>query len=100
MSLILEHRTGGPGGLCFGSRGLVNAFDNGGDALPHADTHSGEAIATAAPSHFVNECRHEPCAAAAEGVTESDGAAVDVQFLGIDAELSNASNHLGRKGLV
>ena len=62
----------GLGGLCFGSRGLVNAFDNGGDALPHADTHSGEAIATAAFFHFVNERRHEPCAAAAERMTESD----------------------------
>src|SRR4030095_15133159 len=59
-----------------------------------------ETIATAAPFHFVNECCHEPCAAAAEGVTEGDGAAVDIQFLGIDPELSNASNNLGRKGLV
>lgn len=77
-SLISRASEHGLGGLCLGSRGLVNAFDNGGDALPHADTHSGEAIATAAPFHFVNECRHEPCAAAAERVTESDSAAVDV----------------------
>jgi hypothetical protein len=77
-SLIFRASEHGLGGLCFGSRGLVNAFDNRGDALPHADTHGREAIATAAPFHFVNECCHEPCATAAEGVTEGDGAAVDV----------------------
>lgn len=78
----------------------MNAFDNGGDALPHADAHGCEAIATAAFFHFVNECCHEPCAAAAEGMTEGNGAAVNVQFLRIDAKLSNASNDLGGKGLV
>ena len=60
----------------------MNAFDDGGDTFPHADTHGRAAIATTALFHFVNECCHEPCAAAAEGMTEGDGAAVDVQLLG------------------
>src|SRR5262245_36711226 len=93
-------RTRAPGARCFGSRCLVNAFDNSGDTLPHADAHGREAVATAAFFHFVNERRHDSCAAAAEGVTESNGATVNVQFRGIDAELSNASNHLGSKGFV
>ena len=78
----------------------MDAFDNGGDALPDADAHGREAIATAALFHFVDECCHDPCAAAAEGVAESNSPAVDVQFLGIDPELPDASNNLGRKGLV
>lgn len=64
--------------FCFGRRGLMNAFDNRGDALSHTDTHRREAIAAAAPFHFVNEGCHEPRAAAAEGMTEGNGAAVDV----------------------
>src|SRR4029450_9895498 len=79
-SLIFRASEHGLGGLGFGSRGLVNAFDNCGDALPHADTHGRETIATAAPFHFVNECCHEPCAAAAEGVTEGDAVSVSVQL--------------------
>ena len=78
----------------------MNAFDNSGDTLPHADAHGREAIATTAFFHFVNECCHESCTAAAEGVTEGNGATINVQFRGIDAELSNTSNDLGSKGLV
>ena len=78
----------------------MNGFDNSGDTLPHTDAHGREAIATAAFFHFVNECCHKPCTAAAEGMTEGDGAAVNIQFLGIDAELSNASNDLRGKGFV
>ena len=78
----------------------MNAFDNSGDPLPHADAHGREAIATAAFFHLVNECRHDSRAAAAEGVTEGNGATVNVELRGIDAELSNASNNLGSKGLV
>jgi hypothetical protein len=65
-------------GISFRTRRLMDTFDNGGDALSHADAHGREAIATTALFHFMNECRHEPCATATEGMTEGNGAAVDV----------------------
>ena len=78
MSLIRGTSRQGPSGFGFGSRGLVNAFDNRSDALPHADAHGRQAIAATTLFHFVNEGGHDPRPATAEGMTEGDGPAVDV----------------------
>src|SRR6185436_14466299 len=78
----------------------LHPFDDGGNALADADAHGREAVAAAAPFHFVQQRRHHPGAAAAERVSKGDGAAVDVQFIQIDAELARAGEHLGSKGLV
>lgn len=56
----------------------MDAFDDGGNALPNADAHGCQAIAAAALFHFMNECGHDPGTAASEGMTEGNGSAVDV----------------------
>src|ERR1700746_3025158 len=77
-----------------GNRLWIDSLDNGGDALSDADAHGRQAIAAAALFHFVNQRRHDPGAAATERMTQGDGAAVDVQFLEIDAELAGTRQHL------
>lgn len=57
---------------------LMDGFDDRGNALPYADAHGCQAVATAALFHFVNERGHDPGAAATEGMTEGNGSAVDV----------------------
>ncbi len=53
-----------------------------------------------APGHFVEERRREARAGAAERVAERDGAAVDVQAIGIDVEFAEAGQDLHGEGLV
>src|SRR5436309_1855900 len=59
-----------------------------------------QTIAAAALLHLVNERRHDSCATATQRMTERDGAAVDVQFLEIDAEFTCARQYLRGEGFV
>ena len=58
-------------------------------ALPDADAQGREAVATAAAAQLVQQRDHEPRAAHPERVPERDRAAVDVDALGVDAELAD-----------
>src|SRR5258707_451969 len=70
------------------------------DALAYADAHSGEAVATAAPLQFVEQGGDDARATTAQGMTEGDGAAVDVEFFLVDLQFADTLERLGGEGFV
>src|SRR4030067_1134446 len=87
--------------LCAGVEWVsVHSLDDGSDALADANAHGCQAVTAAAFFHLVDQRCHDARAAAAERMAERDGAAVDVQFLQVDAELPGASQHLRGERLV
>src|ERR1700689_196031 len=58
----------------------VQALDDHGHALATADAHRLQAEARASVFERIEQCRHDARAGHAEGVTEGDGAAADVEF--------------------
>ena len=92
-------------GRCAGTRLLaapqvVEALDDGRDALADADAHGGEAEAAAGPAQFVGQHRDQAAAAHAQRMAEGDGPAVDVDLGRIEAELVHAHERLRGEGLV
>src|SRR6476659_7449881 len=79
---------------------ISDRFEHGGEALADADAHRRDAIAAAATAQLPDERRGEAGAGAAERVAEGDRAAVDVELLFVDSQLSRAGQHLGGEGLV
>lgn len=79
---------------------LMEPLDDGSDPLANTDAHGCQAVAALPPLHLVDQRRHDPRPATAEGVAKRDGAAVDVEFLLINPELSRAGEHLRGEGLV
>ena len=59
-------------------------FNQHGTALPAADTFGGDAALGAEPLHRVDEMQHDAIAAAADGMTEADGAAIDIELGTVD----------------
>src|SRR6266436_5374136 len=59
-------------------------LDQHGAALPAADAFGGDAAFGAQPLHRVDEMQHDAVAAAADGMAEADGAAVDIELCRID----------------
>src|SRR5882724_4283053 len=56
-----------------------------GAALAAADAFGGDALAHAETLHRVDEMQHDAVAARAHGMAETDGAAVDVELVAVDA---------------
>src|SRR5512134_786585 len=63
-------------------------LDDGRDALAQPDAHRLQPVAPAASLQLVQERGHEPGAAAAERVAESDGATVDVDARHVGVQLA------------
>src|SRR5437764_3859584 len=83
-----------------GCAGSGEAFDDHGHALAAADAHALEPIAGAGVLETVEERGHDPRASHAERVTEGDRAAVRVELLPRDAELSGRRHHLRGERLI
>ena len=94
-------RRSGPAGRTFGFL-LSDAFDDGGDALSHADAHGAERVAAAAAVQLVHGGRDQPRAGHAERVAERDGAAVRVYMRRVvgQAKVAQHGERLGGEGLV
>src|SRR3954453_16029014 len=92
-------------------------LDQHGTALPAADAFGGDTAPGAEPLHGVDEVQHDSVARGADGMTEADRAAIDVELGAINsagrfveaehlaAELlilprGEAAEHLGGKRLV
>src|SRR5690606_28767273 len=60
---------------------LSHTLKNGGDTLTQTDAHSGHADGAAILLHHVQQGAGDPRTGAAEGVTQGDGAAVEVDLL-------------------
>ena len=78
----------------------LHSLDDGRNPLADADAHGRQAVAAAAPFHFMDEGSHDSRAAAAERMSQRDGAAIDIEFIQIDAQLASAREHLGRECFV
>src|SRR5215217_5832493 len=76
------------------SRSPSQALEESRSPHPTAHAHGDETISCAAALHFVEDCRRELCAGAAERVSERNGAAVDVHTLGVDVQLAETGEHL------
>src|SRR5947199_1516119 len=72
---------------------LPQALDDGGVGHPAALAHGLQAEAPAAALELVEEGRHEAGARAAQGVTQGDGAAVDVDLLHVGVVLLLPRQH-------
>jgi hypothetical protein len=68
--------------------------------LAEVDTERREAKAAAASSEFVDQRHRQARTGGAERVADGDGAAVDVERLGVDAELVAGVDHLTGERLV
>src|SRR5664279_6296794 len=66
---------------------LLVACDAHRDAHPTADAQRGEALLGVALLHFVNQRRQDARAGGPDGVTDRDGAAIDVDLGGVPAEI-------------
>src|SRR4029450_3391596 len=78
----------------------IDPLDDRGDALSHADAHRRQTVATAGPGKLGDEHRDEAGPAHAEGVSERDGAPVDVDLGHVQAELADGGDRLAGEGLV
>src|ERR1700684_4535379 len=77
---------------------LLKQFENRRVGLAAALAHGLQAVADAVVTHVVHEGGHQPGAAAAQRVADRDRAAVDVQRLGIGAELGQpGQRHRGER---
>src|SRR5581483_2413705 len=70
------------------------------NALTAADAEGGEAEMGIAALHLVQEGDEDTGAAGADRVAEGDGAAVDVDLLGVEAKLTHHGHALRRERLV
>jgi hypothetical protein len=50
--------------------------------------------------HFVEQRHRDAGSGAADGMTECDGANVDIEFFAIEMQLAIACQHLGGEGLI
>src|SRR6516162_4993662 len=76
------------------------AFEKPGGALAAADAHGHDAVAHFSAKHFVGDCPDQAGAGHAVGMADGDGAAVDIQFFGIDAQAVAAVDNLHGERLV
>src|ERR1044072_9906854 len=77
-----------------------DGFEHGRQALADADAHGRNAEPAAAAAQLAEKGGGEAGAGAAEWVAEGDRAAVDVEALLVEPELSGAGEDLGGEGLV
>ena len=75
-------------------------LDAEGDAHAAADAERGEALLGVALLHLVEQGGQDAGAAGADRVADGDGAAVDVDLVGVPAELLADRERLGGEGLV
>src|SRR4051794_35592402 len=78
----------------------LDSFEDGGEALADADAEGGDPVLAAAAAQLAAEGAGEAGAGAAERVAEGDRAAVDVEPLFVDPELTGAGEDLGGERLV
>src|SRR5947209_1147144 len=78
----------------------VRALKQARRALSAAHAHGHHAIAGFAPLHLIGHGAHHARSGHAEGMSNGNGAAVDVELLRIDAELVAAIDHLHGESLV
>ncbi|GEM_PF-5868464 len=75
-------------------------FESQRDALTATDAERGKALLRVAADHFVQERDQYAAARRADGMSQRNRAAVDVDFLGILAKFLADRQRLGGKGLV
>src|SRR4249920_3996403 len=78
----------------------VNDFEQTCRAHAATDAHGHHAVFRLAPPALDQQMPGQARAGHAVGMTNRDRAAIDVELVGIDAELVAAINHLHRIGLV
>src|SRR5690606_22753462 len=79
---------------------IVSAFDRQCHALAAADAQSGQAAASVAALHFVEQADQDAAAGGADGVAEGDGTAVDVDLGAVPVQFAADGNGLGGEGFV
>src|SRR5689334_13362455 len=75
-------------------------LDDHGHALASTDTHRLEAHGLVGVLQAVQEGGHDAGAGHAEGVSEGDGPAVDVELVVRDAEMAGGGDDLGGESLI
>src|SRR5512142_2224654 len=70
------------------------------DALPASDAQRSQPTPGATPSHFVKESNQHPATRSADWVSESNGSAIDIDFVAIPPELAPDGQRLSSKSLV
>src|SRR6266511_5519993 len=77
-----------------------DVLDEQRDALAAADAGGGDAVAQLRAPELARECEREPHAGCAQRMTDGDGAAVDVEFGFVDAELTRTRHDLRAEGFI
>ena len=75
-------------------------FDSERHVHSAADAESGQASARFSPEHFVEQGYGDARSGAADGMTERDGATVDVEFFAIKMKLAITCQYLGGECFV
>src|SRR5712692_380234 len=75
-------------------------LDGEGHGVSAAEAERGDAALQIAALQFVEQCDKDSCAACADRMAESDGAAIDVNFFGIELELARDGDGGNREGFV
>src|ERR1700742_2783303 len=78
----------------------MNDFEKAGGSHAAADAHGDDGIFGLAPAALDQSMAGEACASHSVGMADRNRAAVDVELVGIDAELVAAIDHLDRKGFI
>ncbi len=85
----------------FSEKSKLALLEDGSNALAAADAQSSQTLlGVVALLHLVQQGDDDTGAGSADGVTQSDGAAVDVDLAHIKVQLTSHSDGLSGKGLV
>src|SRR5215472_11144901 len=76
------------------------ALDGQGDGIAAAEAESGDAALEVAALEFIEQRKEDARAGSADGMAEGDRAAVDVDLIGIEAELARNGNGGDGEGFV
>jgi len=71
-----------------------------GDALPHTDTHGGDAKIQLLTAHNMNKCSGDPRSTASKRVSESNSPTIEIHLAFIYAKLFHHCQRLPGKGLI
>src|ERR1700761_8079694 len=78
----------------------MNDFEKAGGSHAAADAHGDDGIFGLAPSALDQSMAGEARASHSVGMTDRNRATIDVELVGINAELVAAIDHLDREGLI
>src|ERR1700684_3106206 len=78
----------------------ISALYGDGHSHPAADAETGKALLGITADHFMQQRHQDPATGRADGMTEGDGPAVDVDLRGVPSHLTVDRYSLRGKGLI